>query len=93
MGTSIELKKDSSYIYTTCGNIEEGIWKMNGNKIVLKCQEKKMRIDSLNDLEKYIPMTICRENYLVFYVKNEVLYSKENWRISEPREVMVKQKK
>ena len=47
-GCSLELKKDFTYTYRTCGNIETGTWERRGDSLLLFCQSNRYRVDSLN---------------------------------------------
>jgi len=70
-GSELSLKKDSSFIYTTCGNIIEGKWVFENRILYLHLASNKFRNDSLNfssELKQNINQT------LEFKVKNRKLY-------------------
>lgn len=48
IGSSIEIKSDSTYVLTNCGNIEEGKWEIRDDSLLLFCKDNRWRIDSLN---------------------------------------------
>ncbi|MCX8531552.1 hypothetical protein [Chryseobacterium luquanense] len=55
----LNLKSDSTYTMTTCAQNIKGIWKLKESKVILICEEKKMIIDSLNNLQKFAKGKIC----------------------------------
>lgn len=68
----LELKKDSSYTYSTCSQISKGKWKFHQNQLTLVCESRKFVVDSLNNIEKYNKGKICPENE-IFQVKSNSL--------------------
>lgn len=48
VGSEIELKPDSTYKYTTCGNIITGTWCTSEDSLFLKVLTNRWRNDSLN---------------------------------------------
>lgn len=48
VGSEIELKSDSTYKYTTCGNIITGTWSTSEDSLLLKVLTNRWRNDSLN---------------------------------------------
>lgn len=79
LGLELELKSDSTFVYTTCAQITNGSWNYQDKKLILNCEEKKMKIDSLNQLEKYAKGKICGEPE-VFQVKNNKLSNTEKFK-------------
>lgn len=52
VGNSLEVKKDSTFNYETCGEIIEGKWVLKNNIMLLYCYEFSYKNDSLNKTEK-----------------------------------------
>jgi hypothetical protein len=52
-GSTLTLNPDSSYLYTTCGNIMYGQWKFDktNNALLLYCITNKLRNDSINRVD------------------------------------------
>jgi hypothetical protein len=48
VGSELILKTDSNFVYTTCGNIKTGKWKINSDSLFLKIESNNFRNDSLN---------------------------------------------
>jgi hypothetical protein len=48
IGSSIVLSKDSSFSYTTCGNIMTGNWRKSSDSLFLLVKTNRWRSDSLN---------------------------------------------
>jgi hypothetical protein len=49
MGSELELRSDSTYLYISCGNIINGNWRIYSNDtLALFCKNNKFRNDSLN---------------------------------------------
>jgi len=48
VGSEIILKNDSSFQYSTCGNILIGKWTTKNDSLILKVNSNRYRIDSLN---------------------------------------------
>ena len=47
VGTTLELKEDSSFHLTTCGNIITGNWSVNADTLLLHATTNRWRNDSL----------------------------------------------
>jgi hypothetical protein len=52
VGSEITLKTDSTFIYTTCGNIITGNWFVIKDSIYLKVNTNYYKNDSLNQIRK-----------------------------------------
>ncbi len=48
VGTELVLNKDSSFKYTTCGNIMNGSWRCFKDSLFLKVTNNRWRMDSLD---------------------------------------------
>jgi hypothetical protein len=48
LGSSVELKADSTFIYQTCGNIEIGKWTIEEDSLVLYVSDGRHKNDSIN---------------------------------------------
>jgi len=48
IGSEIILKKDSSFQYSTCGNILKGTWFTKNDSLILNVNSNRLKIDSLN---------------------------------------------
>ena len=48
IGSEINLRIDSSFQYSTCGNILNGTWFIKNDSLILKVNSNRYRIDSLN---------------------------------------------
>jgi len=48
VGSELLLKNDSSFKYTTCGNILNGTWRCFKDSLLLKVTKNRWRIDSLD---------------------------------------------
>ncbi|MFL9835688.1 hypothetical protein [Chryseobacterium terrae] len=72
----LNLKNDSTYTMSTCAQTSKGIWKLKNNKITLFCKEKRMAIDSLNQLQKFAKGKICGSDE-VYNIGNEKLSREE----------------
>lgn len=46
-GCTIELNEDSSFVYTTCGNIMKGYWTIQVDSLILDIHSNKWIVDSL----------------------------------------------
>lgn len=64
LGSTLEIKRDSSYIKTTCGSISSGYWKLRGDTLLLFCQKFTHRNDSLNSVWD----TDCSQSVDTFYI-------------------------
>lgn len=50
LGSELDLRADSSYLYISCGNIMNGHWKIqNKDTLALFCINNRFRNDSLNE--------------------------------------------
>lgn len=72
----LDLKNDSTYTMSTCAQNSKGIWKLKDDKIILICKEKRMTIDSLNNLPKFAKGKICGADE-IFNIKNKKLFRKD----------------
>jgi len=48
VGSELILNSDSTFTYTTCGNIMTGKWKYNTDSLLLLANSNRWRSDSLN---------------------------------------------
>jgi len=48
VGSEIDLSMDSSFVYTTCGNIMSGSYCIKNDSLFLNVKSNRFRIDSLN---------------------------------------------
>jgi len=48
VGSELVINKDSSFKYTTCGNILNGSWRCFQDSLLLKVTKNRWRIDSLD---------------------------------------------
>jgi hypothetical protein len=48
IGSEIDLSMDSSFVYTTCGNIMRGSYSIKNDSLFLNVKSNRFRIDSLN---------------------------------------------
>ncbi|WP_179350055.1 hypothetical protein [Winogradskyella pacifica] len=48
VGSELDLKKDSSFVYSTCAIISNGRWTIKKDSLILIENEIRWRIDSLN---------------------------------------------
>jgi len=48
-GSELILKNDSSFVYTTCGNIMDGTWNLRHKTLFLTITSNHFRVESLND--------------------------------------------
>ncbi len=68
----IVLKKDSSFLYTTCGNEMKGKWRVKYDSLILECKQNTFRNDSINTHRQ----ASCGEKpikYLIDYKKMELI--------------------
>jgi len=72
-GQKLELRKDSSYIYYTCGHIFAGSWSVSNNRLVFNEISKQWKNDSLNKIN--YPFGKPAENFFNFSIKNDKLVS------------------
>lgn len=64
IGEILKLKKDSTYVYNTCGNVISGYWRIRGDTLLLFCQKFRYKRDSLNRVLD----TNCRGSIDKFYI-------------------------
>ncbi|HSF88380.1 MAG TPA: hypothetical protein VLA46_03125 [Saprospiraceae bacterium] len=48
-GATLELNEDSSFVYKTCGNVQEGYWSIHADSLILDVQSNRWRTDSLQE--------------------------------------------
>ena len=48
-GSTLELNEDSSFVFMTCGNIQEGYWSIQADSLILDVHINRWRIDSLQE--------------------------------------------
>lgn len=85
----LNLKSDSTYTMTTCAQNIKGTWKLKESKVILICKEKKMIIDSLNNLQKYAKGKICG-NHEIFNISNGKLSRKDKIGIRDINFILLK---
>lgn len=49
-GSKLEIRTDSSFIFSTCGNISNGFWKLKSDTLLLFCLKFNYKNDSLNSV-------------------------------------------
>ena len=50
IGTTLKLRKDSTYYYQSCGNIITGYWRVIDDSLCLFDETNRWRTDSINNL-------------------------------------------
>lgn len=74
VGTSLNIKKDSTFIKKTCANIIEGKWEIKKDSLLLYCKTNKYIIDSLNNIPEWKDkLKVNSEKPEVFLKKGNVL--------------------
>lgn len=48
-GCTLELNEDSSFVFKTCGNVQEGYWSVQANSLILDVHSNRWRTDSLHE--------------------------------------------
>jgi hypothetical protein len=74
VGSEINLKNDSSFVYTTCGNIMKGSYYVKNDSLFLKVKSNRFRIDSLNDKGINGHFATVPINPIKFKIDNEYLF-------------------
>lgn len=72
-GCSLELKKDLTYTYRTCANIETGTWERRGDSLLLFCRSNRYRVDSLNQSGLWGKFAGCSNKPSVFIIDQALL--------------------
>ncbi|MBW8359350.1 MAG: hypothetical protein K0M63_06050 [Weeksellaceae bacterium] len=72
LGLKLELKKDSTYFYSTCAQTSNGKWSVRKNNLILKCKEIRFINDSINQIERFSKGKICGGD-LVFEIQDKKL--------------------
>src|SRR5438094_62877 len=62
-GSSLEINADSTFLYTTCGNIISGRWRIKSDSLVLFIYTNRLRVDSLNS--KTFPPDSLKERFKI----------------------------
>jgi len=73
-GSELSLNKDSSFVYTTCGNKITGRWSFKKGTVDLNITSNRFRIDSLNELPEW-KSQISSVGIKKFRLKGSRLYS------------------
>ena len=82
VGSELDLKKDSSFVYSTCAIISNGKWTIKKDSLVLIENKIRWRIDSLNKYGYEGKHPEIREK-LAFKIGKDKLESIETYEISE----------
>jgi len=48
-GSTLALNEDSSFVFMTCGNIQEGYWSIQADSLILDVHSNRWRTDSLQE--------------------------------------------
>lgn len=79
IGSSLEIKSDSTFYLDNCGNIEDGKWQIHGDSLLLFCEHNRWRIDSLNKTGFNSQLLDCGDGTpIVFIIDKNVL--KQQWK-------------
>ena len=90
MGSELRLRGDSSFDYTTCGNIITGTWSSDDKNLYLLYKTNKYRIDSLNHVwPKIVPGT--KPHTFTIANGNRLYYTMTDKDGSKTIELLVKQ--
>lgn len=73
VGSEINLKSDSSFLYTTCGNILKGYYYCKNDSLFLKVKSNRFKIDSLNYKDSHGHYDTMPINPIIFRIENEYL--------------------
>jgi hypothetical protein len=95
-GTSLNIKKDSTYYLQTCGNIIEGKWKRKDDSLLLFKYSNKYRIDSLNNIPEWkIKLIVNPQNPDIYLINGDKIILKSNFLNSkyENHKMIIKLKK
>jgi hypothetical protein len=77
IGSTLQLKKDSTFYMKNCGNILEGKWKKKNDSLLLFISSNKYVIDSLNEIPEWKEqLKINNDKPLFYIIKNKILYKK-----------------
>jgi hypothetical protein len=87
IGSQLTLNKDSTYKYSTCGNISEGIWRVKNDSVFLYCKTNKYQIDSLNIVGFNGVFAKCNTTPTILFIKGNSL---ENRMIIDDRNAIDK---
>ena len=82
VGSELDLKKDSSFVYTTCAIVSNGKWTIKNDSLILNENKIRWRIDSLNKFGYEGQHPEIRKN-LAFKIGKNELESIEVYEISE----------
>ncbi len=69
----LRLERDGTYVFSTCSQISEGLWKKVESKLILTCTNQKYITDSLNNIEKYAKGKICYSP-MIFEISKKKLH-------------------
>jgi hypothetical protein len=76
-GSEVILNPDSTFQYTTCGNILKGNWKIENKTVYLICISNKYLIDSLNN--NFQRAALLGNVTIPFQLKGKKLYQIHNF--------------
>ena len=79
IGSSLQIKSDSTFYMENCGNIEEGTWSIQHDSLLLYCISNRKRTDSLNKTDSTGQFLDCGDGTpLVFTIDKNIL--KQQWK-------------
>ncbi|MBD3581560.1 hypothetical protein [Flavobacterium selenitireducens] len=73
VGTSLDLKSDSTFILINCSMKMKGKWTATKDSLLLKVSDKKFRIDSLNYSTKWNNWRTINKKPISFKIKGKFL--------------------
>jgi len=78
IGSSLEIKPDSTFHLITCGSIIDGYWRINGRQLILTDTANRFRIDSLNrtGYKGMFPENMLNKSPFIFKIKKHGLKQK-----------------
>lgn len=72
-GSELELKDNSTYRFTTCGNIILGTWKEKNDSLFLYVESNRFRNDSIQKVGLNGTWPVISDQPIIFKIKNNKL--------------------
>jgi|GEM_PF-864649 len=76
VGSTLEIKADSTYHLQNCGNIIDGKWQIGHDSLFLFCESNRWRMDSFNKTGFNGEFLECKHEPQIFFIDKGLLKQK-----------------